>query len=91
MNFIVGSVTPYTSSQKINFKEPSFQVMTIDPDTLIPLTLKTYAFNISHSNLFNDPSWSLQYDNRETYALQDLSPSSFMKYASSMYWNSTAA
>ena len=65
MNFVVGSMTPFVDSDKINFKEPSFQVMTIDDDKrrrYLPFDLKTYAFNMTHANLFDEPKWEMRYD-----------------------------
>ena len=58
--------------------------MEMDPDTLIPVNLLTYSFDLKHANEFNDPKWSLDYDFKKVYGLSDLSPKSFNDYASKM-------
>jgi len=50
MNYIVGSTTPWSGS---HVKKPTFVVMEMDPDTLIPVNLVTYSFDINHANEFN--------------------------------------
>ena len=59
MNFIIGSTTPWSGR---SVKKPSFVVMEMDPDTLIPINLVTYSFDINHANKFNEPKWDLDYD-----------------------------
>ena len=56
--------------------------MEMDPDTLIPVNLVTYSFDIKHANEFNEPKWDLDYDSKEAFNLPDLSPKSFSKFAS---------
>jgi len=80
MNYIIGSTTPWGHSTK----KPTFVVLEMDPDTLIPVNLNTYSFDIKHANKFNEPKWDLDYDFKEVYNLTDLSPKSFSEYASKM-------
>jgi len=80
MNYLVGSTTPWGHTDK----KPTFVVMEMDPDTLIPVNLLTYSFDLKHANEFNDPKWSLDYDFKKVYGLSDLSPKSFNDYASKM-------
>lgn len=88
MNFIQGSVTPWSGH---SVKKPTFQVLEMDPDTLIPINLVTYSFDINHANEFNEPKWELDHDHKEVYNLPDLSPKSFSKYASLMKTNERAS
>lgn len=72
MNFIVGSVTPY---QIAGYgKLPNFQVLTMDPDTLIPIDIETYAVDLDKANAEDKPKWFKAFSDRETYDLKDLSP-----------------
>jgi len=59
MNYIIGSTTPWSSHQ---VKKPTFVVMEMDPDTMIPVNMVTYSFDIKHANEFNEPKWDLDYD-----------------------------
>lgn len=70
-NFIVGSSTP------VEKKEPSFSVMHLDPDTMLPVEIQTFAFDLLHANANDDPKWRLKYNISETYNMPDLSPQSF--------------
>lgn len=58
--------------------------MEMDADTLIPVNLETYSFDLKHANEFNDPKWDLDYDFKKVYDLPDLSPKSFYKNAIKM-------
>jgi hypothetical protein len=44
MNFIIGSATTYQG------KPPSFNVIYLDPDTMLPIDFETYAFDLDHAN-----------------------------------------
>ena len=87
MNFIVGSTTPYHPDKL----SPSFQVMYMDPDTLLPVDLDTYYFDIEKANQYNRPRWALLFSARKYFGLDDLSPQSFLRFSSEMYTNETAA
>ena len=43
-NFIAGSLTTYT------YKNPSFTVIEVDEEFMIPVNFKTYYFNITKAN-----------------------------------------
>jgi len=82
MNFVIGSTSPLSSTSPFDLehiKKPTFCVLEMDPDTLIPVNLVTYSFDIKHANKFNDPKWELDYDFKKVYNLKDLSPKSFRK------------
>ena len=68
MNFIVGSGTSY------NGKPPSFNVMYLDPDTMLPVDYEGHAFDLDHANKYDEPKWGKFYDHRDFYNLTDLSP-----------------
>ena len=80
MNFWVGSATPYVMKWE-NGKEPDFQVLYMDPDTLLPVDLETYSFDLERANVKNEPRWTRKYSIKESYGLPDLSPKSFYNYA----------
>jgi hypothetical protein len=44
MNFIVGSATTYKG------KPPSFNVMYVDPETMLPIDFETHTFDLEHAN-----------------------------------------
>jgi hypothetical protein len=62
MNYIVGSVTPYIRPDGDEYigKEPSFDVMYVDPDTLLPIDLEVWSFGLEKANEFDIPEWNLK-------------------------------
>lgn len=74
-NFWVGSATTYAD------KNPSFQVVTVDSKTMIPLEMETYYLDIAKANKKNKPTWELYHKYTEFFGLEDLSPKSLMEYA----------
>lgn len=58
MNFIVGSGTTYLG------KPPMFDVMYLDPDTMLPVELETYIFDLEYSNKMDQPRWHQYIDYR---------------------------
>lgn len=85
VNFIIGSATTFTG------KPPSFNVVYLDPETLLPVDLETYAFDLVHANKFDEPKWDLMYDYRKEYNMTDLSPDSFMKLSSDIFYKEEVA
>lgn len=85
MNFIVGSVTTYKG------KPPSFNVMYVDPDTMLPIDFETHIFDLDHANQYDEPKWELKYDYRQHYDLPDLSPKSFFALSKNIYYNESVA
>lgn len=73
MNFIVGSATTFLG------KPPMFDVIYLDPDTMLPVELETYIFNLEYANRLDEPRYELYIDYKKDYGLEDLSPASFMK------------
>lgn len=85
MNFIVGSVTTFGGLY------PSFDILYLDPDTMLPIDMITYRFNLDEANKGAAPIWEKNFDYRKEYNLKDMSPASFMEYSKLMYSNETAA
>ena len=79
MNFIVGSTTTYQG------KPPSFNVVYLDPETMLPVDYETYAFDLELANSKDEVVWRKMYDYREAYGIDDLSPKSFLEFAVRMY------
>mmetsp|Transcript_9580 Transcript_9580/g.16091 ORF Transcript_9580/g.16091 Transcript_9580/m.16091 type:complete len:239 (-) Transcript_9580:49-765(-) len=84
-SFIVGSTTTYQG------KPPSFNVIHLDPDTLVPVDYETYAFDLEKANREDVPQWNRVYNYRELLGLKDLSPNSLYDYATQIYANETVA
>lgn len=55
-NYFGGSVTTGTN------KNPSFNVIEFDKATMLPLNIKTYAFDLAQANLDDQPTWTLFHD-----------------------------
>jgi hypothetical protein len=93
VNYIVGSVTPYIRAEGNNYlgKEPSFDVMYVDPDTLLPIDLEVWSFNLEQANEFDTPEWNLKFDYRKLYDLPDMSPHSFYLYSKKILADETSA
>lgn len=86
MNFLVGSSSPYVQ------KNPSFNVIYLEPENLLPVEYETYAFDLVKANKRgNKPEWKLFWKYSETYDLEDLSPNSFLDFAVKIPNNKTAA
>jgi len=85
MNFIVGSGTTYQG------KPPSFNVMYLDPETMLPVDYESYAFDLEHANKFDEPKWERKYNYLETYNMPDMSPQSFYDHSKEIFYNVTAA
>lgn len=60
---------------------PSYCVYELDKETLLPVTRKTYSFDIKTANEEGMPEWSLYTDWLSDYAMSDLSPNSYMDLA----------
>mgnify|MGYP007078142972 CR=1 FL=1 len=77
-----GSVTTYTG------KNPSYQVLTLDSATMLPLEMETYKFDILKANADDkDAVWELDHKTTELFDLPDLSPNSMMILAEQAYAN----
>jgi sphingomyelin phosphodiesterase len=79
VNFWVGSATTYQD------KNPSFQVVTVDAKTMVPLEMETYYLDITKANKKNKPVWESHHKYTEFFGLDDLSPNSIMDYAERVY------
>ena len=81
MSFVIGSATTHKG------KPPSFNVMYVDPATMLPVDYEVYAFDLDKANSNGLPEWNLKYDYRQTYNMTDLSPDSFYSLSHKMHWN----
>ena len=75
MNFIVGSATTYHG------KPPSFNLIYLDPELMIPLEYESWAFDLDKANSEDKPTWYRKLNYKEEYGLKDLSPRSFMDHS----------
>lgn len=87
VNSVGGSVTPYTE------KNPSFMVIDFDAETMLPVNMKTYSFNLEEANASPDqkPNWALLHDWINTYEMDDFSPKSFLKLSERFKTNQNLA
>lgn len=72
MSFIIGSATTYKG------KPPSYDLVYLDPETMLPVDLETYAFDLDGANANDTQEWKLKIDHKKDYDLSDLSPRSFL-------------
>ena len=85
MNFIVGSGTTY------NRKNPSFNVIYLDPETMLPVDYESHSFDLERANAKDEAVWSKQYDVKEYYNMSDLSPQSYWEHSRQIFYNEEAA
>ncbi len=62
---------------------PSFTIMHLDSETLLPVKVDRHHMDLRKSNELGSAQWSKMYEVSEEYGLKDLSPSSFMDLTSS--------
>eukprot|EP00350_Pseudokeronopsis_sp_OXSARD2_P012849 CAMPEP_0170557230 /NCGR_PEP_ID=MMETSP0211-20121228/20968_1 /TAXON_ID=311385 /ORGANISM="Pseudokeronopsis sp., Strain OXSARD2" /LENGTH=192 /DNA_ID=CAMNT_0010868045 /DNA_START=989 /DNA_END=1567 /DNA_ORIENTATION=+ len=70
LDFLTGSVAMQPNGS------PSFSVIEIDAELMIPVNFKVYMLDLDESNLKNSPVFRLQNDHLEMYDLDDVSPDS---------------
>lgn len=85
MNFVVGSGTTYHG------KPPSFNMIYLDPETMLPVNYDSYYFDLEHANKYDEPKWGLKYNWLEEYELPDMSPKSFYDHSRKIFYNETVA
>lgn len=68
VNYVVSSGTTYQG------KPPSFSVVHLDPDTMLPVDFETFAFDLDHANAHDEPIWRHMWNFKEVYEIEDLSP-----------------
>jgi len=67
VNIWTGSVTTFSNA------DPSFRVIEVDAETMLPVKAHTYIFNVNDPN----PKWAYSHELTAKYGMSDLSPSSF--------------
>ena len=75
LNFIAPSVTTYTD------KNPSFTLIEIDEEFMVPLNFKIYYYNIEKANAEGKISWEILHDVKTYYGFKDLRPDEMFKFA----------
>mmetsp|Transcript_5628 Transcript_5628/g.6362 ORF Transcript_5628/g.6362 Transcript_5628/m.6362 type:complete len:443 (-) Transcript_5628:63-1391(-) len=79
VNHLAASMTTFTEMN------PSFRVITLDKETMLPIKMETHALNIAKANKNDDDAiFKLDHEMIEEYQMEDLSPSSFLKLADSL-------
>jgi len=60
---------------------PSFRVVEIDEETMLPVGLQTYFFNITAAKTTEHPDFEFHHDFQKLWELEDLSPKSMLGFA----------
>ena len=60
---------------------PSYCVYEMDKETMLPISRKTYWFDMDLANATGTPQWNLMTDWTADFGMADLSPSSFKTMA----------
>lgn len=68
VQYWTGSVSTFVETN------PSFRMFEVDEETMIPLKVRTYIFNMSDPN---ELKWRWDHELTEFYGMKDLSPRSF--------------
>ena len=68
---ICGSVTTWTEGN------PSYCVLELDSEYLLPVKRQTFAIDLTKSNSDAQIAWDYQIDWKEAFTMKDLSPSSY--------------
>jgi hypothetical protein len=68
INYICGSVTPESNYN------PSFTLIEMDEEYMIPLNFKTYYLDLAETKSVGYPTWKLQHDFISEYGIPDVGP-----------------
>ena len=85
INFIAGSLTSYTD------KNPSFTVIEIDEEFMVPINFKTYYYDIVKANAEGKITWEILHDFTNFYGLKDLRPDELASLSQRVRTNETLA
>eukprot|EP00347_Sterkiella_histriomuscorum_P022876 403336826 len=66
---------------------PSFRMIEVDVETMLPVKMSTYSLNLTEDN----PTWNFDHEMTEHYDMKDLSPSSFVDLSNRFLANETTA
>ena len=75
---VCGSITTW-----IGFN-PSYCVYELDKETLLPVSRKTYYFDVDEANKNGEPEWKLATDWATDFGMKDLSLGEHAKFAESI-------
>ena len=73
---VCGSITNWTGNN------PSYCVYELDKETLLPVSRRTYFFDLDEANSSGTPEWKLHTDWIKDYEMASLSPSEYASFAS---------
>ena len=68
LNSIGGSLTSWDGLN------PMVSVVDLDVETLLPLNIHVYSFDLANANTVGFPEWEHTFDYKQEYGLKDLSP-----------------
>jgi hypothetical protein len=57
---VVASVNPWLEKDKRWFtdgKNPSFSILHVDPETMLPVDFETWSFDLDYANKYDAPKW----------------------------------
>lgn len=72
-SWVGGSVVSY------QMLYPTFTVVELDKEEMIPLEIESYWFDIDESNKQNKPIWKHYHNFKQDYGLKDLSPAEMLR------------
>ena len=75
MGFITGSMTPLFEMEV--GKNPNFNVLEVDPDTMLPVDQTIYQFDLDHANENDEILITELYSHKTVFDIPDLSPQSY--------------
>lgn len=78
LHSIGGSVTPLNQG-----KNPSFMTIDLDSETLLPLNMESFYFDLGQANIDGQPTW-MSHDYLSEFKLADMSPASMLDFAHRM-------
>lgn len=70
---VCGAITTWLGNN------PAYCVYELDKETMLPVSRKTYYFDIDEANEIGSPDWHLLTDWTQDFEMDDLSPASFKK------------
>lgn len=85
VNFVASSGTTYTD------KDPSFIVLHVDKETLLPVNVESHYFDLAYANKNDEPKWVKLMEYLDYFKIPDLSPDSIMKVAENVLYNGSYA
>lgn len=73
--------TVAASTTTYELHNPSFKVLELDRDTLLPVNMYSHALDLDEANATGTATWREIHDYKTTYQMADLRPSNFKDLA----------